>query len=88
MNINIIQALEEALMISNTFKAQMDSNENPIDIKLNSIPPLKVSDDTRLIIIGQDATVKNPLIRKYINNTLNLDKSGGSQRNYIEKGFY
>lgn len=64
----------------------MDSEENPIDMDLDPVPPFKISDDIKLIIMGQDPTVKNPLSRKHIKKTLNLDKPGGSLRNYIEKG--
>lgn len=50
--------------------------ENRIDISLNPniIQPYIESDDIRLIIIGQDPTVKNINSRKKIETTLNLDK--------------
>lgn len=40
------------------------------------------SDGIRLIILGQDPTVKNPASRSTIRTTLNLDKAG-SLRNYL-----
>lgn len=51
--------------------------ENPIDISLNPniIKPYIGNDDIRLIIIGQDPTVKNINSRKKIETTLNLDKN-------------
>lgn len=53
-----------------------DYAENRIDVLLNSniIQPYIGSDDIRLIIIGQDPTVKNINSRKKIETTLNLDK--------------
>lgn len=85
LNMDPKKVTEEALKIRNKIKAESDMEENPIDMDLELVPPFKVSDDIRLIIIGQDPTVKNQLRRKYIKKTLNLDKSGGSLRNYIEK---
>lgn len=40
-------------------------------------------EDIRLIILGQDPTVKNPLSRKKVKHVLNLDKSG-NLKIYIE----
>ena len=50
--------------------------ENRIDISLNPniIQPYIGNDDIRLIIIGQDPTVKNINSIKKIETTLNLDK--------------
>ena len=76
----------KALKTRNRINTELDSEENAIDMEFNQVEPFKVSDDIRLIFISQDPTFKNQLSRKYIKKTLNLDKLGGSLRNYIEKG--
>lgn len=53
-----------------------DFPENEIDINRRPIPPFKGNEEIRLIIIGQDPTVKNIKTRDKINTTLNLDKKG------------
>ena len=70
---DITKVMEEALKIRGILKASMDSVENPIDMNLNPIHPFKESDDIRLIIIGQDPTIKNEKQRGKIRTTLNLD---------------
>jgi len=86
MNMNPKKVVVEALKIRNRINSELDSKENAIDMEFDQVEPFKVYDDIRLIIIGQDPTFKNQLSRKYIKKTLNLDKPGGSLRNYIEKG--
>ena len=56
--------------------------ENRIDISLNPniIQPYIGNDDIRLIIIGQDPTVKNINSIKKIETTLNLDKKRSEER--------
>jgi uracil-DNA glycosylase len=76
------KVIEEALKIRDTIKTQMDSVLNPIDMKLNPVPPFKVSDEIKLIIIGQDPTIKNKSQREKISTTLNLNR-GGSLATYI-----
>lgn len=55
---------------------------NPIDDSLLPIPPFKISDQIKLIIVGQDPTIRNKIKRKNIETTLNLDKQG-PLRKYI-----
>ena len=58
--------------------------ENPISKKLGFVPPYnEAGKDIKLIIIGQDPTIKNELQRSEIKFTLNLDKSGAIRR-YVE----
>lgn len=57
-----------------------------IDFSLDFIPPYSNAQNTKdikLIILGQDPTVRNVDSRKRIKRTLNLDKPG-SLRNYIK----
>lgn len=56
---NITNVMEEALKIRGILKASTDSEGNPIDMNLDPIYPFKESDDIKLIIIGQDPTIKN-----------------------------
>lgn len=48
---------------------------NSIDFELNVIPPFKGNGEIKLIVIGQDPTIRNVSSRKNITCTLNLDKS-------------
>lgn len=48
------------------------------------VPPYIGGGEIKLVIIGQDPTVKNPESRKKITCTLNLNKKG-SLRSYVEK---
>jgi len=57
-------------------------NSNPIDLELNVIPPFKGASEIKLIIIGQDPTIRNVKSRKNITCTLNLDKNN-SLKTYI-----
>lgn len=79
---NITNVRGETLKIRSTIKATMDSKDNPIDTKLDPVLPFKGSDEIKLIIIGQDPTIKNEKQRGKIKTTLNLDK-GGSLKTYI-----
>lgn len=47
---------------------------NPIDLELPIIPPFVGGGEVKLIIIGQDPTIKNDKGRKQITCTLNLNK--------------
>jgi len=55
-------------------KSNSDFNINPIDFGLPIIPPFRGNDKIKLIILGQDPTIKNEASRKNIKYTLNLDK--------------
>ena len=56
---------------------------NPIDFDLSPVKPYIGDEDIKLIIIGQDPTIRNIQRRKYINTTLNLDKNG-ALKTYVE----
>ena len=76
--------LKEVKKIRDELKQNNDYKTNPIDMKLNPIPPYKGSKEIKLIIIGQDPTIKAASGRIAIKCTLNLDK-GGPLRTYISK---
>lgn len=59
-----------------------DVEENPI--VGGYVPPYIGGGEIRLVIIGQDPTVRNPESRSKITCTLNLDKRG-ALRSYVEK---
>lgn len=74
------------------FKKEVDSiiqrlpkcPSNPIQPESGIVPPFIGKGEIKLIIIGQDPTIRNVERRKDINVTLNLDKSG-ALRTYIER---
>lgn len=68
--------------VRNNLKESNDSINNPIDISLPIIKPFVGSEPIKLIVLGQDPTIKNPNTRKNITCTLNLDKEN-SLRRYI-----
>lgn len=55
---------------------------NPIDYSLKAIPPFIGNEEIKLIIVGQDPTIRNVASRKKISCTLNLDKNN-SLKTYI-----
>jgi len=72
----------EALSIRDNLKKNNDCYENPIDGSLLPVPPYRISNKVKLIILGQDPTVKIVKSRQNIDYTLNLDKEG-SLKEYI-----
>ena len=60
-----------------------DDPANPIDFDLSPVKPYIGDEEIKLIIIGQDPTIRNKQRRKYINTTLNLDKNG-ALKTYVE----
>ena len=60
-----------------------DDPANPIDFDLSPVKPYIGDEEIKLIIIGQDPTIRNIQRRKYINTTLNLDKNG-ALKTYVE----
>lgn len=71
--------------IENIFLQINDNPENPISKDSGFVLPFnKDGKDIKLIIIGQDPTIKNVERRKEITTTLNLDKSG-ALRKYVEE---
>ncbi len=75
---------EEALKIRSYLKLNNECQDNPIDLVLPIIPPFVGKDNIKLVIIGQDPTVKNNNSRSKISCTLNLDKNNSLKR-YIEQ---
>ncbi|MDR3668598.1 MAG: hypothetical protein P4L35_17290 [Ignavibacteriaceae bacterium] len=72
----------ESLAIRDKLIMQKNFIENKIDSALLPVLPFRITDKIKLIIIGQDPTVKNAESRKKIEYTLNLDKKG-SLKKYI-----
>lgn len=71
--------------ISKIFELLSDEKVNPISKDSGFVPPFnKDGKDIKLIIIGQDPTIRNVERRKGITTTLNLDKSGALRR-YVEE---
>lgn len=71
--------------ISKIFELLSDEKGNPISKASGFVPPFnKDGKDIKLIIIGQDPTIRNVERRKGITTTLNLDKSGALRR-YVEE---
>jgi uracil-DNA glycosylase len=79
----IIEIIEKAKEIRDELKVNKDFKNNQISKDLPVIKPFIGSDIIKLIIIGQDPTVKNEKSREKITVTLNLDKQN-SLRKYIE----
>lgn len=65
-------------------KSESDFSVNPIDLSLPVIPPFKGNEEIKLIILGQDPTIRNVVSRKKISCTLNLDKNN-SLKTYIKR---
>lgn len=74
---------DEIENIRRTLKKTKDDINNPIDLSLPVILPFRGNKKIKLIIIGQDPTIKNQITRKEIKCTLNMDKRG-SLKKYIE----
>ena len=72
----------EAKKLRDKLAKENHSLNNPIDLGLNVIPPFKGTSEIKLIIIGQDPTVRKITSRKNITRTLNLDKKN-SLKTYI-----
>lgn len=74
----------KSLEIRDFLKQRNDFAENQIDDSLLPVLPFRISRKIKLIIIGQDPTVKLTESRKTIEYTLNLDKNG-SLKIYLDK---
>lgn len=81
MNISAIDFKKE---VDNIIQRLSKSPSNPIQHESGIVPPFIGRGETKLIIIGQDPTIRNVERRKNINVTLNLDKDG-ALRTYIER---
>jgi len=75
--------MRNATEIRNSLIVKSDNKYNPIDKNLSPIPPFYGTDDIKLIIIGQDPTIRNKEQRSKITITLNL-KTPGSLLRYIQ----
>ena len=65
-------------------KEKRDFEVNPIDLSLPVIPPFRGKKQIKLILLGQDPTVKVAASRQKISCTLNLDKNN-SLRKYVDR---
>jgi len=79
-----MKTTEKALQIRNQLKSKNDCIENSINDALPILPPFVGKDNIKLVIIGQDPTVRNNNSRSKISCTLNLDKNNSLKR-YIEQ---
>lgn len=79
-----MNTISKALNIRNLLISKSDSDTNKIDPNLDPIPPFIGSSSIKLIILGQDPTVKNVKSRSKIKTTLNLDKNNALKR-YIDE---
>jgi len=75
----ISEIFNKSLQIRNSLKSKNDFKENQIDSNLQPVLPFRITNKIKLIILGQDPTVKNEKSREYIEYTLNLDKAGSLQ---------
>lgn len=77
----LIQAVET---LRQKLKAEKDFDYNPIDLSYPVIPPFRGNGEIKLIILGQDPTIRNVASRKKITCTLNLDKNN-SLKTYVNR---
>lgn len=80
----VAEILLQSLRIRDDLKANQDFPENRIDDILLPVLPFRITNKIKLIIIGQDPTVKISKSRQTIEYSLNLDKPG-SLKSYINK---
>lgn len=80
---DIEDILSEAYKIRDNLKKKMDFPENPIDATLPCVKPFVGTKEVKLIVIGQDPTIKNENSRSLIRVSLNLDKPNGSLSKYL-----
>lgn len=66
------------------FEKLIDEPSNHIIKEYGIVPPYQGNSDIKLVIIGQDPTIRNEEQRKNIACTLNLDKAGSLTR-YVEQ---
>jgi hypothetical protein len=72
---NFNNLIDKVYGIRKQLKSKSDLLSNPIDLNLPVISPFKGQHDVKLIILGQDPTIKNTSTRIKIKYTLNLDKN-------------
>jgi hypothetical protein len=76
--------LQKAIKIRDSINDLPQKGSLSVDLNLLPITPFIGNNTIKLIIIGQDPTIRNQSERKNISTTLNLNKSG-ALRNYIEQ---
>ncbi len=83
---DVIDKIMEASMRARTkYCESLDFPQNPIDRDLDPIPPFwQRNEEVKVILVGQDPTIRNRSKRRNITATLNLDKKG-PLRSYVEK---
>ena len=80
----MMDIIEKTVSVRNYLKENCDYEDNRIDIQYSIIPPFVGQSKIKLIIIGQDPTIRKVERRNNIKYTLNLDKNG-RLKTYIEK---
>jgi hypothetical protein len=78
----MFQIENDAQKLRNRLVEENSALKNPIDLDLNVIPPYKGNGVIKLIVIGQDPTIRNIKSRNNISCTLNLNKNN-SLKTYI-----
>ncbi len=74
----------EVKKIRQALKESQDFDGNPIDLTLPVVPPFRGNGEIKLIILGQDPTIRNVAPRIKITCTLNLDKTN-SLKTYVNR---
>jgi len=84
MEMNAKKLIERSRNIRDNLKINCDFDFNRIYVNLDIIKPFIGNGNNKLIILGQDPTIKNEKSRKNVEYTLNLDKKN-SLKTYIER---
>jgi len=79
-----MEITQEAKKIRQALKESQDFDGNPIDLILPVVLPFRGNGEIKLIILGQDPTIKNVTSRKKITCTLNLDKNN-ALKTYVNR---
>jgi hypothetical protein len=79
-----MKIINEVEKIRQALKEDQDYDVNPIDLTLPVVSPFRGNGEIKLIILGQDPTIKNVASRKKITCTLNLDKNN-TLKTYVNK---
>lgn len=79
MNVHKLKIREQSLQVFETLKSHPKLSKF-VDHRLNIPDCYSTTGDVKLIILGQDPTVKNPKSREKIKTVLNLDVNGSLLR--------
>ncbi|NLV95321.1 MAG: Uracil DNA glycosylase superfamily protein [bacterium ADurb.Bin157] len=75
--LNAAEIVAEATAIRNDLKERLDFPPNPIDDSLLPVPPYwPANKSIKVILVGQDPTIRNRMQRSKMKCTLNLDRHG------------